>query len=102
MLETVIKFHRLKYVRGKNEKTWLTMVLESIGSVGGEEGSGLGTSQSSFWQGWAEMGKGVHTMLHLAVVVPWEQKESIVKSGSQNKRKKKRKKTPKVDSMTTW
>lgn len=63
MLETVIKFHRLKYVRGKNQKTWLTMVLESTGSVGGggEEGSGLGTSQSSFRQGWVEMGKGATT-----------------------------------------
>lgn len=68
MLETVIKFHRLKYVRGKNKKTWLTMVPESIGSVGGEEGGGLGTSQSSFWQRWVEMGKGVHSMQPLATL----------------------------------
>lgn len=68
MLETVIKFHRLKYARGKNKKTWLTMVLEFIGSVGGEEGGRLGTSQSSFWQGWVEMGKGVHSMQPLATL----------------------------------
>lgn len=42
MLETVIKFHRLKYVRGKNQKTWLTMVLESTGSVVGGERKAVG------------------------------------------------------------
>lgn len=80
MLKTVIKFHRLKYVRGKNKKTWLTMVLESTGSVAGEEGSGLGLLQAAFGRvGWRWEGKPtlwVH-LLHLADVIPWEQMESV-------------------------
>lgn len=44
------------------------MVLESTGSVGGEEGSGLGTSQSSVWQGWVETAKRICSMDHLVTL----------------------------------
>lgn len=102
MLETVIKFHRLKYVRGKNKKTWLAMVLESIGSVGGEEGSGLGTSQSSFWQGWVEMGKGVHSMQPLATLSSCGALGAKGINSQEWQSKKKKTTKTKVDSMTTW
>lgn len=44
------------------------MVLESTGSVRGEEGNGLGTSQSSLWQGWVETGKRIHSTDPLATL----------------------------------
>lgn len=45
MLKTVIKFHRLKYIRGKKKKDLVTVVLEPTGSVRTEEGRGLGASK---------------------------------------------------------
>lgn len=57
MLETVIKFHRLKYVRGKNKKAWLTMVLESIGSVGGERKAEAGDLSKQLLAGMGGDGK---------------------------------------------
>lgn len=98
MLETVIKFHRLKYVRGKNKKTWLTMVLESIGSVAGERKAvGWGLLKAAFGRDgrkWEKESTLCHHLLLGADVVPWERKESKVKSDN-----KKRKNTPK---WTVW
>lgn len=101
MLKTVIKFHRLKYVRGKKKKE-RERDLVNYGPIVYWHWWRRGQRAADFIKevftrvvcGWEQESTRRMHLLHVADFVLWEQMESLSKSASQ--------KTSKADSMATW